>query len=115
VALDLDEDFSDVSQALRICVYRFVQECLNNASRHAGGAQQAVSLRNSDGQIQLSVTNGTGIATAPASSPSGAGGLGLVGLRERVESLGGRFEFSFADGLATARMTVGAENRESHE
>jgi signal transduction histidine kinase len=115
VALDLEDNLNDVSQAVRICVYRFVQECLNNAFRHAGGVQQAVSLRSTDGQIELSVNNGAGTPAAPASSSSAAGGLGLVGLRERVESLGGRFDFTIADGRATARMTIGPENRESHE
>ncbi len=115
VALDLEDPAADVSQAVRICVYRFVQECLNNAFRHAGGVRQAVSLRHSEGEIRLSVTNAAGTPTASASVAAATGGLGLAGLRERVESLGGRFDFALADGHAAARMTIGTENRESHD
>ncbi len=77
-----------------ICIYRFVQEGLMNAFRHAQGAGQSVSCAVVDGELQLSVRDaGPGF---PAGGPRP--GLGLRGLRERVESLGGMFAAGAAPG-----------------
>lgn len=91
VSLEIAGDLpASASEALKICVYRFVQEGLNNAFRHAGGRGQRVEAAREGPKLALAVRN-----AAASGSPSGGqhGGLGLSGLRERVESLGGRFEF----------------------
>jgi signal transduction histidine kinase len=73
-----------MAMADRICVFRFVQEGLNNASRHAGGAELAVRIDTSATRLRLGVADrGPGL--------QGPEGLGLAGLRDRVESLGGSF------------------------
>jgi signal transduction histidine kinase len=88
------EDAPDLSMAERICVFRFVQEALNNASRHAGGAGMAVTLDVAPAHLRLVVADrGPG--------PGDRVGLGLAGLRDRVESLGGRFEVRSRDGGGT--------------
>jgi signal transduction histidine kinase len=71
----------------KVCIYRFVQEGLNNAYRHAGGAGQAVQVVQSGDELSVEVAD-----SGPGFSPSSSGeGLGLAGLRDRVESLGGKF------------------------
>ncbi|MBG0812848.1 sensor histidine kinase [Planomonospora sp. ID82291] len=71
---------------------RIVQEALTNVAKHAPGAPVAVEAAAGPGGIELTVTNpAPGGATAPAARPSG-GGLGLMGLRERVRLAGGTFE-----------------------
>jgi signal transduction histidine kinase len=78
-----------VSPLLKICIYRFVQEGLNNAYRHAGGVGQAVYAAGSDQELSIEVADaGSGFSLVPSGRE---GGLGLAGLRERVESLGGTF------------------------
>ena len=75
----------DLPAAVRICLYRFVQEGLNNAYRHGGGVGQSVTLAVSGRCLHLVVEDlGPGLSGEPP-------GLGLSGLRDRVESLGGRF------------------------
>lgn len=75
---------ADLPAAVKICVYRFVQEGLNNAFRHGGGREQSVALTIRGGTLRLAVEDrGPGLAGAEP-------GLGLSGLRDRVESLGGR-------------------------
>ncbi|EKX59767.1 histidine kinase [Cereibacter sphaeroides] len=77
-----------ITPATRICIYRFVQEGLNNASRHGGGGGLRVSLTGDATRIELRVADsGSGFGTGGP-----AFGLGLSGLRDRIESLGGRFE-----------------------
>ena len=84
-----------LAQAVKICLFRFVQEGLNNAWRYAGGAAQEVALSFRSGILRLSVRDrGPGIAVAASGLPEGGGdfsGIGLSGLRNRVESLGGTF------------------------
>jgi signal transduction histidine kinase len=69
-----------------VTVYRVVQECLTNAYRHGAGTA-TVDVRAHDDRICVTVENQIG--HSPRGSDSG-GGLGLVGMRERVESSGGR-------------------------
>jgi signal transduction histidine kinase len=76
-------------QAVRLCAYRFVQEGLNNAYRHAGGHGQTVECRHDGDLVVLRVSDDGAGAGGRAERPDGS--LGLLGLRERVESLGGTF------------------------
>lgn len=72
-----------------LVAYRVVQEALTNALKYAHGGATRVRVRHSERQITVEVgTDGSG--TPVASSP-GKSGRGLVGLRERVDVLGGDF------------------------
>jgi signal transduction histidine kinase len=102
VALVLpDEDGPDTPLAIRNAAYRFVQEGLNNASRHAGGADLAVTLSLDGSRIRLSVADGGPGMPAPSARTAVDGGLGLTGLRDRVESLGGRLDIAARPGGGT--------------
>lgn len=77
--------------AVKICLYRFVQEGLSNAWRYGGAKGQEVSLTRKAGRLQLAVRDaGPGFGGGTTASEDG-GGMGLAGLRDRVESLGGIF------------------------
>ena len=79
---------AELSQSEKICIYRLVQEGLNNAARHAGGAGQRVAAVYSDQHLDITVADkGPGFEIGQARD----GSLGLAGLRERIESLGGDF------------------------
>jgi signal transduction histidine kinase len=71
-------------------VIRLVQESLTNARKHAAGVSRIdVDVRTDDGAVLVRVADdGTGQHSSPV---GGSGGFGLVGMRERVELLGGRF------------------------
>lgn len=74
--------------AVKITVYRLIQEALSNAFRHAGGRGQRVWVTASGDEVVVQVAD-DGPGFDPAQEPDGVH-LGLVGMRERVESLGGR-------------------------
>jgi len=78
---------------LKLCLYRFVQEALNNAYRHANGEGQVIQAQYIDKVLSISVRDsGPGMpADAMLVEKSGRTRLGLAGLRYRVESLGGLF------------------------
>ncbi|MBL8582180.1 MAG: sensor histidine kinase [Rhizobiaceae bacterium] len=91
-AVDVGE--STASGLVKVCVYRFVQEGLNNAFRHGQALDQAVAARISGDRLVIQVTN-----RAPENSDEErSGGLGLSGLRERVEGLGGDLTFRLNEG-----------------
>jgi signal transduction histidine kinase len=79
-----------VPQEVGRSVLRLVQESLTNVGKHALGARSVlveVTTTSSELHVQVS-DDGTGRRTDPV---GGSGGYGLVGMRERVELLGGRF------------------------
>jgi signal transduction histidine kinase len=100
VDVDMENVPEQVSLPARITVYRLIQEALNNAFRHANGLGQRVRIREAQGQLVVEVSD-----LGPGFDPKGAsqnnGRLGLSGMRERVESLGGRFEIESAPGRGT--------------
>ncbi|WP_194908400.1 sensor histidine kinase [Catenulispora rubra] len=75
-----------VEPSVGVTVYRVVQEALTNAHRHGQGTA-TVDVHERDGRICVTVENRVG-RSSPGSSLGG--GLGLVGMRERVESSSGR-------------------------
>ncbi|MFD4641314.1 sensor histidine kinase [Lentzea sp. NPDC058436] len=86
----LSFDLEDaVPQELARSVLRLVQESLTNTQKHAAAVSSVdVSLSSSDGVLHLAVLD-DGIASGVP--VGGSGGYGLVGMRERVELLGGSF------------------------
>jgi signal transduction histidine kinase len=69
-------------------LYRVVQESLTNAHKHAPGSPVTVTLRYEPGTLVAEVRNPRLPARA-ASARGGAGGQGIIGLRERVRVIGG--------------------------
>lgn len=96
-AIDLGPD--DVGPGVGVTVYRVVQEALTNAYRHGEGAA-SVTVRQEGGTIRVEVENVVGHA---AHGPGSGGGLGLVGMRERVESCGGRLTLQSDEGRFVVR------------
>ena len=107
-----------VDESFRICLYRFLQEALSNASRHAPGAEVHVEVEAGPGFLCATVTDkGPGFApdAQPEARPAGeaggtVGGLGLAGLRDRAESLGGELRVESAPGEGT-RLTLALGKR----
>lgn len=80
-----------VPDELKTCVYRLVQEGLNNAFRHAGGKGQRVRACKLELELLVEISDrGPGLpAHWEGRVPPG---LGLSGMRNRIESLGGTME-----------------------
>ncbi|MEU6129595.1 histidine kinase [Saccharopolyspora sp. NPDC047091] len=89
VSLRLELD-REVPQEVARSALRLVQESVTNAGKHAPDATAIrVVVRSPQEHLHIRVTDdGSGQRAAPA---GGSGGYGLVGMRERIELLGGRF------------------------
>jgi signal transduction histidine kinase len=97
-AEDLPEKLPD---ELKVCVYRLVQEALNNAATHSGAKNAKVKVARKGEAIGVRVEDdGRGF------DPSRTRGMGLLGMEERVRRLNGVFAVRSAPGQGT---TVTAE------
>ena len=89
---DLPENLSTPS---KICLYRIVQEGLNNAYRHGAGIDQRVDVLVQGSLLFLTISDGgPGMDIDDVSKINDADHMGLRGMRERVESLGGDFQIT---------------------
>ena len=132
---DAAETLAPAAEPVRAAVRRIVQEALTNVVRHAAAAPTRVTVERDGRVVAVTVVNAPAVPpaaprptsrrrTAPAaasagraaSSPGSAGraarhpggGAGLVGMRERVEALGGSFAAGpAADGGFVVRATIG--------
>ncbi|MGC5028301.1 sensor histidine kinase [Micromonospora sp. DT229] len=92
VDLRVDLDIP-VPGPVEAAAFRIVQEAITNVVRHSAGSRVEIRVRQDEHRLTLSVTD-TG-ADAPADAEleapkAGTPGHGIVGMRERAESLGGR-------------------------
>lgn len=86
----------DLPEEHKTCIYRVVQEALNNAARHAQASSVHVSLEGRPSEITLGVQDdGTGFDARRVR------GLGLLGMEERVHHLGGSFTVDSQPGRGT--------------
>jgi signal transduction histidine kinase len=104
VKLNVDSIPDWLPLPVKITAFRFIQEGLNNAYDHAGGIDQAVSCKFDGHELQLEVTDG-GAGFVPETAATSGGGLGLIGLRERIENLGGKLQILSVPGKGT-RLTM---------
>ncbi len=91
VRLERHGNVRTVDTSIELAAYRVVQESLTNVTKHAGPVDVEVSLTYSPDGLAIRVANSAGPGPVTARD---SGGMGLVGMRERVELVGGSLEAS---------------------
>ena len=87
-----------------LCLFRVVQEALNNAIKYSGTRQIAVTLSGADNEVQLVIKDaGAGFDVERAKQDRG---LGLVSMQERVHLVHGYFDIQSRPGAGTKIVTV---------
>jgi two-component system sensor histidine kinase UhpB len=88
LSLECPNALDELEQQKTIQVFRIIQECLTNVVRHAQASEAAIHLEITSSQmLRLEVSdNGMGCALTDTKK-----GFGLLGIRERIKSLGGEF------------------------
>ena len=90
------------SDALRTVIYRVAQEALTNVGRHAGATSVEVTIQSSDQNVSLQIKDdGHGFALEGTSGAKKNQRLGLLGMKERVEMVGGTLRIISAQGQPT--------------
>lgn len=87
---------SDLPEEHKICVFRVVQEALNNVCRHARASSVEIALQSNERGISVKIRDDGRGFRLPRRN-----GLGLIGMQERVESLGGRLTVDSEPGRGT--------------
>jgi len=96
-------ELPELPDAVTICFYRVLQEALTNVAKHAHASHVWVALRCDADTLSLSVEDdGQGFdAPTEVSVSRQSRGIGLVGMRERLELLRGRLEIKSRPGQGT--------------
>ncbi len=90
-------ELENLPDDIAVTLFRFVQEAFSNILKHSQATAVIVTLRYLRGTIRLSVVdNGVGIRRKRK-----GGGIGLVGIQERVEGLSGKLKVSSSPGKGT--------------
>jgi len=92
----------DVSELCVVALHRIAQEALTNVSRHAGVNTAELSVEHDETEVRLTVSNRTGSQSGNATST----GVGIIGMRERAEALGGTLTTERSDGRFTVLASI---------
>jgi PAS domain S-box-containing protein len=92
-------DEADLTAEPSAAVFRVVQEALTNVMRHANAKSVQVNLKKKDGQLTISISDdGKGIN---ADAINDMKSLGIIGMRERIFRIGGKFNIHSTPGSGT--------------
>lgn len=101
LSLELSDLPTDLPHVLELAAFRFVQEALNNAAKHAGAGRVGVTIKTLDGGLQIVVSD-DGVGFDPgAQAELPANRLGLRQMRERAAALDGRLTILSRPGQGT--------------
>ena len=100
----------------KLCIYRFLQETLSNAARHARNSPIEVTISLGNDTLTVEVSDkGPGFDPASALKVRSDGGQGLLGLQDRAESIGGEILIKSAKGEGTRVILSLSLEEESHD
>jgi len=94
IKLDMSEDFGRLPGDMELVVFRLIQECLTNIYRHSGSKLASIRLVRQSDHVAVEVRDqGAGISQERlAQIQSGASGVGIRGMRERLCQFKGELE-----------------------
>jgi signal transduction histidine kinase len=102
VSVETDGELENLSDSVRTCIYRVVQESLTNCARHAEASNVRITVHGSKDRIYLTIQDdGKGFDIHNL----GSRGMGLIGMEERVNKLGGTLIIS-SQNLSSPKGTV---------
>ena len=109
VSLEISSSIEEESESIRTTFYRIVQEALMNVAQHAKASSVQVSIRRLADGISLEITtDGHGFEIEEVNCPMTRNRLGLLGMKERAEMVGGVFSVNSEPGSPTTlRVMVG--------
>lgn len=109
VDLQIPRNFGRLPAEIETALYRVVQESLTNVQNHSGSTSAQVELSRSKGAIILEIRDaGRGIAPDNLLAPriTGSIGIGVAGMRERLQFLRGRLEIESTSAGTCVRAVV---------
>jgi signal transduction histidine kinase len=102
--------------SMEIALYRIIQEALTNAARHAKASRVRIRIGRKDGRVSCSIED-DGVGFDVRALQSKRKGLGLVGMQERLNGIGGTLSIDSAKGRGTKlliQLPMETANANSH-
>jgi two-component system NarL family sensor kinase len=111
--MEAEGSFEGLPPSASLCLYRVVQEGLQNVAKHAKVKEASVQLRQSLGAVSLTMEDrGVGMASDPIVA---AAGLGLVSIKERTRLVNGTVQIqSMPNQGTTITVSIPAWAADSH-
>lgn len=97
VDVDFPNDFARLPRDVETAMFRVVQECLTNIHRHSNSQVATIRCRQTEDYVVIEIADkGKGISqeTLCAMATGGMPGVGIRGMRERLQQLGGQLEIT---------------------
>lgn len=113
IDMEMPADLGRLAPEVETALFRIVQEGLANVHRHSGSRRAAVRLCVTESDVRLDIEDdGPGTVFDPKSVVVAGFGVGVPGMRERAQQLGGRMEIDFGrDGTRiTVNLPIGSES-----
>jgi PAS domain S-box-containing protein len=112
VKLHLEPDGDKLPEQMLLALFRIYQECLNNIARHAQASKIEIRLNLDDEKVELEVSdNGVGFdTTGDFFALARRGHLGLIGMQERSEAIGGQLLIDSEPGKGTLVCVTAPRN-----
>jgi signal transduction histidine kinase len=99
VEVEASEELDGLAEATRICVFRVAQEAVSNAIMHGQAKSVRIRASQSEGRLLVSIQdNGLSFDVEKEK------GMGILGMHERVEKLGGKFSIASRPGVGSVVM-----------
>ena len=106
----------DLNNLRRTVIYRVVQESLTNIVRHAKASRVTITISKSEHGARLRISdNGQSFSVKKVLNSSNPSRLGIVGMKERVEMVGGSFAISSSPNRGTTILVEIPKRRKSKE
>ena len=111
------DDVGRLPSNVELALFRATQEALTNCQKHSQASEVRVELKTKEGEVMLTISdNGVGIKTLESVGQVKVRQLGIVGMRERVEALGGTLQLRSNEPQGTvveARVPLGLAGQEA--
>ena len=106
ITVEGDAELS-LSPLLSTTLYRIVQEAFTNVTRHAKATQVTITIQHELQALRCSIKdNGVGFDVSSLSTQIGDRGLGMIGIRERLNSIGGSLSILSTVGQGTELVVI---------
>jgi signal transduction histidine kinase len=114
IQLEIDpNDLSRLRPELETAIFRIIQEALTNMFRHSGARNGCVSLKEVDGRIIVTVSDdGKGIEEQVIQLRPDSVGVGIGGMRQRVNELGGSLRLANANPGTIVEVVIPSRRHE---
>src|SRR5439155_6387193 len=109
--LEVPREFPRLGVEVETAIFKIAQESLTNVFRHSGAQRATVKLEEQNSRVFVSITDdGKGIPKNVAAQQPGSYGIGIIGIKQRVEEHGGQLVLQNGNPGTVVQVTMPLKN-----